>query len=372
MALDHDPNIKDYEDIGYLSYGRVLSIVIKFSIIVGCFGTLIAFIDMITDFIMPIFQLIASSDSLLLQRWFSTLLVSIPLFLISLIKRMSNLRFASFLNVITELGFLIFLFYSFFNPAPGSSSGIATPVKISFSTLRAFGIVIFSFDCHTVLCGINYEFKRENHSRVRYAIILAEVVILCEYLFVAIIGYLLFFDSTNANIFKSFTYSQKYWMNYIFSCLYGFTLILVYPMIMYPLKISFDNFISPLWRWKWKLGQEPPKIQSLNEGNQRIFEWFWIHMEDFRYYSYSFFFTFFAWILAVYVPNVDTLFSIIGSLMGSMLCIIFPFIMYIKLTKNQWKHWTVVIAIIGAIFGIITCIVLTTISVIDAFVGNNN
>lgn len=346
-----------------------MSTLIKLCIIAFSFAGLIGYVIIISDFTIPIWRTLAGNNTIMSQRWLSALIVIVPLFLISQVKRMGDLRWISYLSVSCIVIFVGFVIISY---ATGSTNpqkiGDIIWVRVDIKMFKVIGIIIFAFACHTMVAPINYEFKKTNRHRVGFSIYMGVLFSSIFFLMTAIFGYLCFLDNTNGNLLRSFFYSQDTWYNQVFAAIFTLNIFVCYPMVCFPLKLSLDNLISPLWRWKFPLGAKPyvPQAFQKYEITKDIYLYFYDSMESIRYFFITFFICFVSYICGVFIPNIDVIFSIVGSSAGALIAYIIPIMLYIKLAKHPWKDWRIIISIIALILSILAGIFVTIISILGA------
>lgn len=345
-----------------------MSFIIKICIIAFSFGAMISYVIIITDFSIPIWRQIAGNNTILSERWLAAIIIVIPLFFLSLVRRMGDLRWISYLSVsctILFIGFLV-IGYATGNTNPEKFGEIVW-IRVDVSMFKVIGIIIFAFACHTNVCPINYEFKNSNRHRVAFSLYLSILISFTFYFMCAIFGYLSFLDNTQGSLFKSFSFRQENWYNQIFAAIFNINVYVSYPLVCLPLKISLDNLLSPLWRWKIPLGMKPKVPESLNKYNitKDLYIYLWDSMESIRYFFITVIVCLITYFCGVFIPSIDIVFSIVGATAGSLLAYIIPVMLYIKLTKLPWRNWKVIFSIFFLIFSILVGIFITIVTILD-------
>lgn len=69
---------------------------------------------------------------------------------------------------------------------------------------------------------------------------------------------------------------------------------------------------------------------------------------------------------ALFLPRVGPALSIGGAFGGCLVDFFFPAIMWIKMSKKKWYHWQIILCILFAIFGLVSCAISTYQAVLDA------
>jgi amino acid permease len=159
--LEINPEAKDYEDIGYYTYGTMMSFFLKICIISINFGATISYTIIIGQLSKRIFTQVLGSHHFLSNIYFSTLTFIIPVFFLCLLKKMSQIRFISYLSLIAVFSFIFYVVIGFIFNILGEKSVDTTVYffKFNISMLRVLGIITFAFSSHTNLCPIHWYSK---------------------------------------------------------------------------------------------------------------------------------------------------------------------------------------------------------------------
>ena len=173
LMLQENVKAKDYEDIGYYTYGSIMAFIVKICIVFINFGATISYTIIIGQLSRRIFIQILGNHSFFTNIFFSTLIFIIPVFFLCLIKKMSQLRFISYISLFAVFSFVIYLIIgklfssiSFFchfllgfifnGLGDKSIDNQIYFYKFNISMLRVLGIITFSFASHTNLCAIHW------------------------------------------------------------------------------------------------------------------------------------------------------------------------------------------------------------------------
>jgi amino acid permease len=141
MSLSTDYDGKDYEDLGYFCFGSVCSFLVKICVILINLGACTSYMIIICDTIQPIMEYI-TDYYLVNEKWFIALIVILPLFVISLYRRMSDLKVISYVSVMAVVVFLIFIVVSFRHQLNRNErSGKIVYFQLNFSMLRVLGTI---------------------------------------------------------------------------------------------------------------------------------------------------------------------------------------------------------------------------------------
>jgi amino acid permease len=190
----------------------------------------------------------------------------------------------------------------------------------------------------------------KDSDKIRWAIIFNVVVDFLVYCLCGVFGYLAFLQNTRGDLLESFNFTK--WYNILFTAVFLVTIFLTFPMSVFPCRLSFNNLINSL-------------ISPCQNYVDKMFvdASFW---ENVRGFFETLLIVGSGYFLAIFLPEVDVVFSLTGSTASACTSYIFPSLFYIKLTKHGWFHWSCLMAYlllaIGVTFGVsITLIQILTI-----------
>lgn len=368
-VLEKQPDAQFYDDIGYAAYGTWMRWAIKLCLFFSQIGTLISFLQVIADFMSPIMIAITGNPkSVFAQRWTILLITYVPIMMFSMIKRMHDLRFISYISigaVISFVGFLIVCFFA--NVTAPERKGELVFFRYNMNFPKTLGMIVFAYSCAASLIPINYEYEAKQHLLVSGSITMGGFSVFVIYLLCSLFGYLNFLDATQAPIVNSLVFNSNHWYNYIFTAIFCLMIFLTFPIAMIPCRLAFDNILSPIWRWKLPLGG-PRVLKSANEKLDTILEWIWDHGENIRLFLETAFLCTICLLFAMLIPNVKLVMQVVGSSTTAATNLILPPLLYIKLTSYPWKNWKVILAIILLTFGVFFAIFVTLYNLITIFI----
>jgi amino acid permease len=155
--LEINPEAKDYEDIGYFTYGITMSFFLKICVISINFGATIGYTIIIGQLSKRVFTQVLGTNHFLSNIYFSTLTFIVPVFFLCLLRKMSDIRFVSFLSMIAVIAFIGYVIVGFIFNILGEKSVDTTIHFFNFniSMMRVLGIITFAYASHTSLCPIH-------------------------------------------------------------------------------------------------------------------------------------------------------------------------------------------------------------------------
>ncbi len=92
-----------YKEIALSTYGPAVAYFAELCILVYTSFNLIGRSILLAEFVTTVFSQWVAADSVLLQRWFVILMVSIIVFPLTLLRKIDALRFTSFISVVCVL-----------------------------------------------------------------------------------------------------------------------------------------------------------------------------------------------------------------------------------------------------------------------------
>jgi len=267
------PDIKDYEEIGEYCYGKVLSFFIQFCIFILNFGCTISYTIVVSDILRDWFVSVPNGK---FYHSIVLLIIMIPVVLISMSKKISNLRFFSYFSISTILLFIFFVVLCYFFGVTGDLKGGELMYFPDFTKLETYlhcfsilGVVTFAYACHTNLCPISSEFKKKNRYKIGYAIFGSILIDFGLYSFIAGFGYLSFTSNTRSDIISS--YSGAGLINNSLKLLLGVSICATYPMASYPARLALVNAtfdgLRIIWSWRFS---SMLSIEDINNGDEII------------------------------------------------------------------------------------------------------
>lgn len=171
MMLRIDQTKRDYEHIGDYLYGRFVGFLVKLSVVMLNYGACLSYLIILGDLLIPVLKFAIGENFWMLQgfqgRFLVTLMVAIPVILISTMKRISNMRFFSYVSLSSVLAFSIFVIVGFITGATAKERvGNLTLGRFNLEMVRVLGIIVFAFGAHTNICPINREFHHTNQHKL--------------------------------------------------------------------------------------------------------------------------------------------------------------------------------------------------------------
>lgn len=341
IKLQRRVGAEGFDDLAYKVFGKLGSISLSVMIMLFSYSCDVAYLVIGTDSVVSFFKM----GKVQIDKIWQRALITIGLWAVfpgalTFLKDVTFLQYASFINFGCVTFFLVSIIIKAAQMLP---KGVSPDV--SFGT---FGIGIFSaisiyglaFALPVVVLPIIEPYNKNIRKR---GIVSAWSFVLC-FLFVAVpgvLGYLILGDAAGSNVLNAFATLNP--NDILIKCVQGAFLIVVccsYPAVTQSLICSWAALIYKV---------DSPKALSTVKRLVCVVAANIIPL-----------------ILAMFLPNVGPALGIGGAFGGCLADFFFPPAMWVKISKKPLKHWQNILNIIFAIFGIIACIIATTLAIMDA------
>jgi amino acid permease len=179
-------------------------------------------------------------------------------------------------------------------------------------------IISFSFSFHTnilLMWKEMTEFPRETKN-IGSTSLFASLICFVIYLLCALFGYISFADCTTDNILTHF--DEADWYFDIGRVGYALIIMVSYPLLAYPFRISTDSILHEYW---WKSAGVLPKMSTK------------------RLFITSLCIFVFSYLLAILPIGIGLVFGITGATAGNLLMFGLPCMFYLSLEK-RYRLWS--------------------------------
>ncbi|PKA52800.1 hypothetical protein AXF42_Ash001781 [Apostasia shenzhenica] len=314
-AAGTSPETASYSGLMAESFGRAGSTLLQICIALTNLGALIMYLIIIGDVLSGNGS--EGAEHLgVLQEWFgehwwtarsaaipiTVVVVMLPLVLL---RRVDSLRFTSAVSILLAV---VFVFVSsgmaIYALVQGS---IQTPRLLpdlsdqsAFNLFTTIPVIVVAFTFHFNVHPIRAELSRISDMTPAVQTSLA----LCSIIYAAtgLAGYLLFGDSTMADVLSNFDVQS--WgsplLNDVVRLSYALHLVLVFPLIFYSLRLNIDFMLFPKPR-------RPP-----------------LAADTCRFLSLTAALLAFVYVAAIAIPNIWVVFQFMGSTTAVCISLIFP------------------------------------------------
>ncbi|PQM39420.1 sodium-coupled neutral amino acid transporter 4-like [Prunus yedoensis var. nudiflora] len=267
-----------------------------------------------------------------------TVVVIVPLICF---KRIDSLRFTSAISITLAVVFLVtVIVITVYKLILGSIEAPAlfpsvTGLTSFLNLFTAFPVVVFAYVCHFNVHSIQNELEDSR----RMPAIVQTTVALCAFVYVmtGVFGFLLFGESTLSDLLSNFDtdlgipYSSVF--NDIVRISYIGHILLVYPIVLFPLRLNLDGLLFPSAR---PLASDNVRFSLISSGIVVI-----------------------TLLGAILIPSIWVAFEFTGATVGALIAFIFPACIVLKDPHGiAWKKDKIV-----SVFMIIVAVVSSVVAI---------
>ncbi|XP_041070806.1 probable sodium-coupled neutral amino acid transporter 6 isoform X3 [Carcharodon carcharias] len=203
------------------------------------------------------------------------------------------------------------LFNGTMNYVQNFNSDECKPKLLQISTKSAYAIPImaFSFLCHTSVLPIYCELRRPSKSRMQKAVNIGITLSFSVYMLSALFGYLTFYGKVDSQLLHSYSqYLPRDTLIMSVRICILFSVLLTVPLINFPARkaIMLLFFSNRPFKWSHHIAVTLA-IQTL------------------------------IVLLAMYVPNIQNIFGVVGSTTSTALLFIYPGLFYLQISREPLK-----------------------------------
>ncbi|KAF0690286.1 Aste57867_18312 [Aphanomyces stellatus] len=302
--------LKSYEDLAMFCFGKRAEFLVEISILAFSFGTAVAYLVTLGDLITPLGVLLFGPDVLWSARWFLMTLFCLCIMLpLSLLKDVSSLQFSSMLGVFS----IIFLVFAVAFRSGMHIHEFGLPAEIDYGLNLSYGpnfmlsvpIVMFAFTNQPNVFSIFTELQRPCIRRMEKVVDRATYASFSIYLTIGLTAYFAFghtlADPINkGNILLSFPMSDA--LIAVARAAITFTVAVAFPLNIFPCRFSLDMMF----------------FATAKESHV-------------RHVVVSVSLVLASLVLAIFCPNINVIFGVIGGTCSTIVCFCFPAAFILKL-----------------------------------------
>ncbi|ETV97261.1 hypothetical protein H310_09624 [Aphanomyces invadans] len=329
--------LKSYEDLAMYCFGKRAELFVEVCIMVFSFGIAVAYLVTLGDLITPLGLLVFGPDSIWSTRWFlMSLFCATIMWPLSLLRDMTSLQFSSMLGVFS----IIFLVVAVAIRSgmhihqDGVSPSLDWGMNVSHGPdfMLSVPIVMFAFTNQPNVFSIFTELQRPCIRRMSKVVDRAAYASLSIYVVIGLVAYVAFGHSladpvVKGNILLSFPMSDV--LIAFARAAITFTVAVAYPMNIFPCRFSID-------------------MMFFAQAKESLV----------RHVVVSTGLVITSLVLAIFCPNINVIFGIIGGTCSSVVCFCFPAAFVLKLEPgpicSRAKLGPLVLFIGSAIIGIVS------------------
>ncbi|XP_072424469.1 probable sodium-coupled neutral amino acid transporter 6 isoform X4 [Chiloscyllium punctatum] len=335
LVLCEQTALTTYEDLGFCAFKTTGKVMVAGAILIQNIGAMSSYLFVIKS------ELPAAIAGFLHNSYNGTpwylngqiLLLITVIFVVlplALLPKIEFLGYTSGLSILFMVYFtIVVVVKKWFVPCPLFNGTVNY-----FQSAYAIPTMAFSFLCHTSVLPIYCELKRPSKSRMQKAVNIGMILSFSIYMLSALFGYLTFYANVNSQLLHS--YSQYLPRDPVIMsvriCIL-FSVLLTVPLIHFPARKSLMLLFCSRCPFSWLCHiLVTLVIQTV------------------------------IVLLAIYVPNIQNIFGVVGSTTSTALLFIYPGLFYLQISreslKSSRKLKALGLIILGILIGSVSLLVI--------------
>ncbi|CAO2816981.1 unnamed protein product [Amaranthus hypochondriacus] len=325
------------------SFGSIGSLLVQISVIITNWGCLVVYLIILGD----VFCGSERGETLhlgILQEWFGSqwwntrpyaLLAIVVCVLLPLVlfRRVESLKYSSALSILLAVFFVcISLVMAISALVQGKTEKPRLFPDLNgqfsfFNLFTAVPVIVTAFTFHFNVLPITSELG--NPSKMEKALKISLILCVAIYFSIGLFGYLLFGDSIASDILVNFDRSSESpLLNDVVRLSYALHLVLVYPMVNFPLRMFIDELVFP----------KKPVLAN----------------DNFRFISLTSVILSLSYLAAIVIPDIWIFFQYVGSTAIVLIVFIFPAAITLRDVRGIFSLQDQIIAVIMVILAVLT------------------
>ncbi|XP_059815926.1 probable sodium-coupled neutral amino acid transporter 6 [Hypanus sabinus] len=350
LELCQQTALTSYEDLGFQAFKTTGKVLVAVAILIQNIGAMSSYLFIVRS------ELPAAIAGFLHNHhgtpWYLNGQILLTIIVICIILPLALLRKIEFLGYTSGLSILFMIYFTavvivkkWYIPCPFNgtvdyaqnfSSDECKPkfFQISYKSAYAIPTMAFSFLCHTSVLPIYCELKRPSKSKMQNVVNIGVTLSFSVYMLSALFGYLTFYGKVDAQLLH--TYSQYLPHDALIMsvrlCLL-FSVVLTVPLIHFPARKS---------------------LMLLCFSNRPF--------SCIHHIVVTLAIQILIVLLAMYVPNIQNIFGVVGSTTSAALLFIYPGLFYLQISMEPLKSWNKLgalgLIILGFLMGVSSFILI--------------
>eukprot|EP00117_Sycon_ciliatum_P033365 scpid70359/ scgid25688/ Putative sodium-coupled neutral amino acid transporter 10 len=339
---------KSYETLAVHTFGPVGKLLVELSMIGLLLGTCTAFFVIIGDLAPAIVAKIFKVQETPMLRAMLLIVVAIAIVLpLSLKNNINALTNYSTASLIFYGVFVVLIFY-FSMPTlfAGEWSGQIVIWRPS-GTFAVLPILSLAFSCQAQVFVL-YDCLQDPSVKKMTTIVNSAVnLVTIIYIVVGIFGYITYYTGVSGDVMNNFAPGI---LTQTLKLAFALSVVIGYPMMVFPCRLSINSLFSP-----------EASGENIPGGALMI--------PPLRFRAITLSIVGGTLTVAVLIPNVEFILQLSGCVMGSLICYVFPGLMFLRLCSatdpDKWKG--LFVACIGSVM-----LLVCTMTVVTTVPGSHN
>ena len=304
---------RTYEYLAFYTVGPTGKFAVELSMIGLMLGTCVAFYVIIGDLATAILQeqVDATPEQLrTLVIIFCALCIALPLGL------MKNLSALGFIGMFSMAFYCLFVCVMLANSVSSGFFSFAWLHKVHFfrpaGVFQCLPIFSLAYACQCQLFTVYDSLEDASLTRMETIVTVSLRIVTFVYCTVAVLGYTTYIDNVDGNVLKNFS------PNVVLDLIkigFAISVVVGFPLMIFPCRQSIHTLF---------FSQHP--VEGIATKT---------YIEPFMFKAITLCIVLSTMMVALFIPNVETILGLTGATMGSLICFIFPGIIFTKASPKE-------------------------------------
>ena len=306
---------RTYEYLAFYTVGPTGKFAVELSMIGFMLGICVAFYVIIGDLATAILQeQVRDTNPEKLRSIvivFCALCVALPLGL------MKNLSVLGYVGIFSMIFYGLFVGVMLANSVSSGFFSFAWLDKVHFfrpaGIFQCLPIFSLAYACQCQLFVVYDSLEDASITRMETIVAVSLKIVAFVYCTVAVLGYTTYIDSVDGNVLKNFS------PNFILDLIkmgFAVSVVVGFPLMIFPCRQSIHTLF---------FSQQPTEGIASSKT----------YIEPFMFKAITLSIVLLTMMVALFIPNVETILGLTGATMGSFICFIFPGIIFTKASPKE-------------------------------------
>ena len=304
---------RTYEYLAFYTIGPTGKFAVELSMIGLMLGTCVAFYVIIGDLATAILQEKVEANPEQLRTYvivFCALCIALPLGL------MKNLSVLGFIGVFSMVFYGLFVCVMLANSVSSGLFTFAWMEKVDYfrpaGVFQCLPIFSLAYACQCQLFVVYDSLEDATLMRMERIVATSLKLVTFVYCTVAVLGYTAYIDGVDGNVLKNF---KPDFILDLIKMGFAISVVVGFPLMIFPCRQSIHTLF---------FSQQP--IEGVASKT---------YIEPFMFKAITLGIVLFTMMVALFIPNVETILGLTGATMGSFICFIFPGIIFTKASPKE-------------------------------------
>lgn len=281
------------------------TILVDFFVFFKCFGVSTSYLIIIRE-LLPNLLEHAFGPSIITQPKVALLIFLCTIAPVTFFRQLKNLKYTSSLGLIA-ISFILVASIMIFIDTPNAAQKVNLYEPLDIEALKALGTFVFAFTCHQNLITVQNEMVENQPRRMKKLIFSTALASLVVYMIFGYVNYAVFSEKMHDNILKSYPESHfTIFLHFLYIMVMGFS----YPLQLNPARLYLFNL--------------------LGASNQTT-------KNNFLHALLTVILLISTYSLTITGLNLGEIYAFIGSTASTMICLVFPVLIYYYMDMPKKK-----------------------------------